>query len=131
MAKLEESDKLFKQAGCKVIVLSFGSSKGAEAWLQETGTSIELFLDPDRQVYAFFGLDRSVSKVWSISTIHYYAAQKAQGRNLPRSVSGVEDDPLQMGGDFTLDRSLRIVLSHPSTSPTDRVSIEDVVRNLH
>ena len=44
---------------------------------------------------------RSVSKVWNMNTIKYYASQKAQGRKLPSAIEGVEDDPLQMGGDFT------------------------------
>jgi len=122
---------VFNQAGCKVIVLSFGSNKGAEAWLRDTGTHLQLYLDPERRVYASLGLGRSVSKVWGMATIHYYAAQKAQGRELPQAVTGVEDDPLQMGGDFAVDRALRIVLSHPSTSPTDRVPLPNVLRSLH
>ena len=32
--------------------------------------------------------------------MRYYGAQKASGRPLPKAVAGVEDDPLQMGGDF-------------------------------
>ena len=37
-----------------------------------------------------------------MTTIHYYGSVKAQGRQLPAAVEGVEDDPLQMGGDFTV-----------------------------
>ena len=44
---------------------------------------------------------RSVSKVWQMSTVHYYGSMKAQGRTLPSAIEGEEDDPLQMGGDFT------------------------------
>ena len=36
-----------------------------------------------------------------MTTLQYYASMKAQGRQLPTAVEGVEDDPLQMGGDFT------------------------------
>ena len=42
-------------------------------------------------------------KVWGISTIHFYAGEVASGRSLPKSQQE-EDDPLQMGGDFTLSR---------------------------
>ena len=41
--------------------------------------------------------------MWGISTIHFYAGEVASGRSLPKSQQE-EDDPLQMGGDFTLDR---------------------------
>jgi len=121
---------LFDEAGCKVVIVSFGTSQGAESWLRETGTSLDLYLDPDRRVYSLFGLDRSVSKVWRISTIQYYAAQKCQGRKLPQAISGNEDDPLQMGGDFTIDKNLKRVMCHPSSSPTDRPSVEQILQAL-
>ena len=41
--------------------------------------------------------------MWGTSTIHFYAGEVASGRSLPKSQQE-EDDPLQMGGDFTLDR---------------------------
>ena len=46
---------------------------------------------------------RRPSKVWGMSTIHFYAGEVASGRSLPKSQEE-EDDPLQMGGDFTLNR---------------------------
>ena len=42
---------------------------------------------------------RSLSKVWNIGSVRYYAGKKAQGKPLPSIHK--EDDPLQMGGDFT------------------------------
>ena len=38
-----------------------------------------------------------------MTTIHFYAGEVASGRSLPKSQEE-EDDPLQMGGDFTLNR---------------------------
>ena len=52
--------------------------QGAKNWLDETGTSLSLYLDPERKMYKMFGLSRSVTRVWSMKTIHYYAQQKAQ-----------------------------------------------------
>ena len=49
------------------------------------------------------------SQVWGISTIHFYAGEVASGRTLPKSQQE-EDDPLQMGGDFTLNRWIVIVM---------------------
>ena len=52
-----------------------------------------------------------------MTTIHYYASMKAQARQLPSALEGVEDDPLQMGGDFTVRYTqkgkvkLRLILS--------------------
>jgi len=109
-----------------VVVVSFGSLQGAAGWLKDTGCKLEMFLDPDRSLYRALGLPRSVSKVWGISTIHFYAGELASGRSLPKSQQE-EDDPLQMGGDFTLSRTGRLLLCHPSTNPRDRPSLEQIV----
>jgi hypothetical protein len=69
-------------------------------------------------------------KVWNIGTIHFYAEQLSQGRKLPAAISGVEDDPLQMGGDFTLDRNLKLVMSYPSKIPADRPAIDHILKNI-
>ena len=41
-----------------------------------------------------------------MDNVKYYASKKAQGKPLPSA--GEEDDPLQMGGDFTF-RWVKIV----------------------
>jgi len=109
-----------------VVVVSFGSLQGADGWLKDTGCKLEMFLDPDRSLYRALGLPRSVSKVWGISTIHFYAGEVASGRTLPKSQQE-EDDPLQMGGDFTLNRTGLLTLCHPSSNPRDRPSLEKIL----
>jgi len=113
-------------AGARVVVVSFGSLQGAAGWLKDTGCKLEMFLDPDRSLYRALGLPRSVSKVWGISTIHFYAGEVASGRTLPKSQQE-EDDPLQMGGDFTLNRTGHLILCHPSSNPRDRPSLEKII----
>lgn len=131
MAGIEKELNSFTQAGCKVIVISFGSQKGGKGWLEATGCNLDLYLDQPRQLYQTVGLHRSVVKVWNVSVINYYASQKASGRQLPKSIEGVEDDPLQMGGDFTVNcLERKLVLSHPSSNPTDRPSIEKILNKM-
>ena len=76
--------------------------QGGVSWLADTGCQLELYLDPERRLYSRLGLARSVWRVWQMATIQYYGSVKAQGRQLPAALEGVEDDPLQMGGDFTV-----------------------------
>lgn len=130
MAKLEQDLHLFTSAGCRVVVVSFGSSMGAENWLEQTKTGLSLYLDPNRKLYSKFGLARSVMKVYNMDTIHYYAQQKAQGRQLPTTLSGLEDDPLQMGGDFTISRDLKLIMSYACSTPSDRPSIQHILSKL-
>ena len=77
-------------------------AQGGLSWLSETSCELELYLDPERQLYSRLGLARSVWRVWQMTTIYYYGSIKAQARQLPAALEGVEDDPLQMGGDFTV-----------------------------
>ena len=55
-----------------------------------------------------------------------YGQQKAKGVvALPKTRDGVDDDPVQMGGDFTIDVSNKsMTLAHSSTNPMDRPSLE-------
>ena len=46
-----------------------------------------------------------------MNTIRYYASMKAQGRTLPAAIDGVEDDPLQMGGDFTFRCAAKFIFN--------------------
>lgn len=130
MARLETDLHNFSDAGCKVAIVSFGQQEGAKDWLAQTKTKLHLYLDSERKLYSKFGLARSVVKVWSMKTIHYYAAQKAQGRKLPSAMIGVEDDPLQMGGDFTIDSALNLLMSYPCKNPSDRPSLQHITSKL-
>jgi len=119
---LEEVTK----AGARVVVVSFGSSQGAACWLRETNCKLEMFLDQERSLYQAFGLARSLSKVWSMPMIHVYAEKVVGGEIFPESKEE-DDDPLQMGGDFTLSRSGQILLSHKSSHPYDRPSLHQIL----
>lgn len=117
---------MFSEARIKVVVISFGSKKGAETWLKETSCQLEMYLDSERVVYNHLGLSRSLSKVWNIGSVRYYAGKKSQGKPLPSIHK--EDDPLQMGGDFTFRCSnKKLVMSHPSKTPIDRPPISEIL----
>jgi len=119
---LEEVTK----AGARVVVVSFGSPQGAACWLNETQCKLEMFLDQERSLYQAFGLTRSLSKVWSMPMIHIYAEKIVGGEIFPES-KDEDDDPLQMGGDFTLSRSGHLLLSHRSSNPYDRPSLRQIL----
>jgi len=123
-----ELDRL-TQAGVRVVVVSFGNMEGARDWLATTGCSLSMYLDTDRKVYRELGLHRSIAKVWNMNTVHYYASQISSGRKLPAVVG--EEDPLQMGGDFTLCcRDGSLVMCHPSSHPMDRPSLTHILHRV-
>eukprot|EP00095_Tigriopus_kingsejongensis_P006984 maker-scaffold641_size121017-snap-gene-0.19 protein:Tk06984 transcript:maker-scaffold641_size121017-snap-gene-0.19-mRNA-1 annotation:"selenoprotein l" len=108
-----------------VVVVSFGVQTGADNWLKETGCNLPMFLDPDRKLYRAFGLHRSLAKVFNHDFLSYYGGQLAAGRELPKTLHGIEDDPLQMGGDFAITRpNFTMSLVHRSKNPSDRPSLD-------
>ena len=60
----------------------------------------------------------------------YYAEQVLQ-HPVPKSQEGIEDDVLQMGGDFTIRtkdiENPILSYSYPSKTPNDRPSMESIL----
>jgi len=113
--------------GARPVVVSFGAASGAGRWLQETRCPWPMLLDEGRDLYKRLGLGISVSRVWSVSCLVYYAEQVKAGRELPRPFENVEDDPHQMGGDFILDRAGVLRLSYCSQAANDRPELETLL----
>ena len=71
-------------------------------------------------------------KVFGHRTLRYYGEQKALGRALPHTLpTGVEDNILQMGGDFTLNCTKgHVTMVHPSQSPIDRPIVSHLIKYI-
>lgn len=81
--------------------------------------------DPQREMYREFGLGRTSWKVFfAPKTLFRYLSLIWKGWKIVRENS--EEDLLQLGGDFILDASGRLVFAFRSSEPTDRPSTEDL-----
>lgn len=127
---MTEHQDAIKSLNTKIVVISFGSPIGVRMWLEETGCPFDVLCDEKREVYKSLGLKTSVSKVWNIEMVTYYAEQLASNKQLHKKYENVEDDPLQMGGDFILDKNGSLALVHASTISTDRPAVEKIVTTL-
>jgi len=119
----DELDKL----NTRVWIVSFGALPAAQAWLEETCTPFRLLLDPDRETYRTFGLERSLLRSWNLKTIWRYTQLLTAGRRW----RGIQGDSAQLGGDFIVDRTGVVRLAYPSRDPTDRPSINELLTLLH
>ncbi|CAN0394387.1 unnamed protein product [Lampetra fluviatilis] len=115
----------------RVVLVSFSSCSRAKAWLNETGATFPMLLDPNRRLFAVLGLRVSVSRVWSVATLIYYAEQIVAGRSLLQTAEGPPEDLNQLGGDFLVGEGGRVLWSHPSHSPMDRPRLQDIQEALH
>ena len=69
--------------------------------------------------------------VYNKGTVAYYGGLKAEGKELHKPMEGIEDDPLQMGGDFTMDaKTKKMLYLNRSKTPADRPSIETIVSGV-
>jgi len=110
----------------RVVVVSFGSTVGAKAWLLETGAPFTFLLDPDRAAYRAYGLEHSVARAWGLKVLGRYAQLMLAGRKW----RGIQGDSGQLGGDFIVDTDVVIRWAYPSHDPTDRPSMNQLLAVL-
>ena len=87
----------------------------------------EVCSDPDRRLYAAFGLPRLATRdLLGRRTLLFYLGKALRGRWQRR----VGSDVHQMGGDFILDREGRLRFAFRSQEPADRPDARWLIREL-
>lgn len=115
----EELDRL----NVAVLLISFGPREKAGEWLEEICPSFQLLIDTDYNVYRAYKLKRFWSGSWNLKTLFYYIRALAGGRKL----RGIQGDPVQLGGDFIIDRDGSFRLEYPSKISTDRPPVPELM----
>ncbi|GLD49774.1 thioredoxin-like protein AAED1 [Lates japonicus] len=128
VAELQASQTVLEARSLRVLVVSFGSFEGAQLWLEQTGCTFDMLLDPQRKVYRSFGLGSSYAKVMKFGCLLQYSEYGAVNRDFPDFPPRLLEDIYQMGGDFLLDEAGKVLLSHPCKSPLDRPTVKDFLR---
>ena len=114
-------------AGISVVVLSFSEAHLVERWIEQTQCPFPVFIDSERAIYARLGLKRSLKAVMSSEVMRYYGEKVASGEPLPDMGHEHEEDTLQLGGDFTVDKATRILFAYPSKSAKDRPTLAAIL----
>ncbi|KAL3979493.1 ubiquitin C [Sarotherodon galilaeus] len=107
-----------------------GNVEGAQLWLEQTGCTFDILLDPQRKVYRSFGLGSSYAKVMKFGCLLQYSDYVVANIDFPDFPHRLLEDIYQLGGDFLLDSAGKVLLSHPSKSPLDRPTVEDVLQTV-
>lgn len=126
MAQLRPHQDDLEKLNTRVWIVSFGPLPAARAWLQETGAPFRVLLDPDREAYRAYGLERSFSRSWNWRTIWRYIQLLTSGRRW----RGIQGDSAQLGGDFIVDGKGILHLVYRSHDPTDRPPVADLLAAL-
>ena len=109
-----------------VSIIAFNPSPLAYKWIEETRSSFQFLVDPERKAYQAYGLETSLIRSWSPKVWIAYASLLLQGRKW----RGIQGDSSQLGGDFIIDRQGIILMAHRSHDPIDRPRIEEIIRVL-
>lgn len=126
MAQVVAHHAELQAAHTDVVTVAFDSLYWSQVWLQETASPFPFLHDPERAAYQAYGLESSLLRSWSLSTLWYYLKAVGQGRQ----TFGQRGDTHQLGGDFIIDQHGLIQLAHPSREPTDRPSLADILAVL-
>jgi len=122
---------LLSEAGCKVALVSFGTTQASNTWLSETNSQLDMYVDAERTLYKMLGQVRSTSQVYNTDTIKYVAVMNIHGKDLPALIDGDVQDDLQMGGNLTIKCSTgEVIMAYPSAGATDRPSIKQILKKI-
>jgi hypothetical protein len=117
----------FQRLESEVLVISFASPASVSDYVKETSMPFPVVSDPTRASYGAFGLGRtSWSEILRAGVVGRYLRLVLRGW-LPGKTAK-NDDLMQLGGDFVLNRERRLVFAHPSAEPTDRPSVDALLQ---
>jgi len=128
VAAIQRRKDEFSERQISVVVVTFESVEGSKIWIRETNCDFPVFIDPDRKLYSLFGLSRSIYKSFNTKVLRYYSESIVKDGEVPAAVPGSLNDFLQMGGDFTLSASAKVVFSYPSQDASDRPHLNDILK---
>ena len=117
----------FEQLNTRVFIVSFGSFPAIREWMKEVCRTFSVLLDRDRAVYKAYQLERSRLRAWHPHVLWVYIRRWLQGGKFFESHG---DDTSQLGGDFIVDTNGTLQLVHPSSDPTDRPSVDDLLNAI-
>jgi peroxiredoxin len=124
LAALRRHSAELDQIPAAVLVISFAPLERLRALTGELSLPFPCLSDPDLQAYTAYALQRGeLERVLTFRAMAALAKLMLCGRRLPRT----EGDPLQMGGDFVIDREGRLRLTHRMAELQDRPSVPDLL----
>jgi hypothetical protein len=118
-----------RRLGGDVLVVSFSPPRAVARYLERYPLPFPVVSDPERTAYRAFALGRTTWRdLLSPRSILRYLGLIFRGW-LPWKTAK-DDDLLQLGGDFVLDRTGCVVYAHASGEATDRPRAAELLAAL-
>lgn len=112
-------------AGCSVLVVTQARHEFVSRYLANSNWHVPIVADPGRAAYKAFGLERTgLLTFFRPGVVWGYLRGMLRGYAPKMPYRG--EDVMQLGGDFVIDRSRRVVFAYPSATPTDRPRVSAI-----
>lgn len=119
---MKEQLDTIRARGADVVVVTPSRPEDLREVLAGNPQPFPMVGDPDRESYRAFGLARGKARMFlSPRVIGRYLSRMWAGWKVRKPRRG--EDLLQLGGDFILDASRRLVFAYRSVDPTDRPTV--------
>ena len=112
-----------------LLAVSFSPPGRVAAYLNKYPLPISVVSDPELIGYRGFQLTRTSWQSFLRPTVIAGYLQNMWHGVVPTKPDPT-DDLLQLGGDFVIDRNLRVLFSHPSSDATDRATPAEIIQAL-
>ena len=117
------------QAHVNIAVVTMSKPTGLSAYLAQRPWPFPVWCDPERKAYATLGLARtSWGRILRWGSITRYLGLMWKGWKIRRIPEG--EDPLQLGGNFLLDRQCRLVWAFRSEDATVRPTPAEILQAI-
>jgi peroxiredoxin len=117
----------FAKLNTRVFIISFSTLPAIQQWMKEVCSTFTVLLDRERVAYKAYQLQRSRLRSWHPRVVWIYIKRWFRQGEFYDSYG---DDTSQLGGDFIADKNGILRLVHPSHDPSDRPSVDKLVKVL-
>jgi AhpC/TSA antioxidant enzyme len=120
----------FKAAKCGVVVISQGKPQVLAHFEKRNGFLFPVLGDPDRVAYKAFGLERVRWWTFLFPWVLWGYLVRILTGTLPK-MPYQSEDVTQLGGDFLLDQTGKVLWSFRSADPSRRPSVDEMLKAVN
>jgi hypothetical protein len=117
----------FKAADCGVVVVSQGKPQVLAHFEKRNGFPFPVLGDPDRVAYKAFGLERVGWLTFLLPWVLWGYLVRIVTGTIPK-MPYLSEDVTQLGGNFLLDQTGKVLWSFRSGDPSRRPSVETMLK---
>ncbi len=125
--QLHRDEKEYAAAGLQIVLIGLGVPEKARQFQQELDLPFTVLCDPTKQSYSAFGLTRRMSLLRELrpqSASRFVTDVRQHGG------AATEQDMLQLGGVFVVDRAGLVRFAFAALRASDQPALADVVRSM-